>query len=162
MNVNETRMTRKFMVITRCAADKKPRLITNHYTLRRRQKVFKITTRKKFILMSHFSSNNALFRPSGSYFATQAREKAGDFLHTNTHSVQFFGIFGAFFCLDSPFCKHTKFSKGNAKFFCGVDFFQPPAAFFLQNKRKRLYSSRLAKSLKIRFFSTKKFLAQNS
>jgi len=71
------------------------------------------------------------------------------------------GDFLPFFCLDFLFCKHAKFSKVNAKFSKGVDFFQPSNAFFRKNKHKCLYSNYLAKSLKIRLFSAKNFLAQN-
>ena len=44
----------------------------------------------------------------------------------NAHFRPFnFADFGAVF----RFCKHASDEKVNAKFFCGVDFFQPPKGF---------------------------------
>ena len=75
--------------------------------------------------------------------------------------MQIFNNCLEFFRLDLPFCKHTEFSKVNAFWKFGIDFFQPSAAIFFQNEHKHLYASRLAKPLKTRVFSAKNILAQN-
>ena len=55
-------------------------------------------------------------------------------MHTTNPFCAFSYIFWMFFCLEFPFCKHAKFSKVNAKFSKGVDFFQPSVAFFRQKQ----------------------------
>ena len=59
------------------------------------------------------------------------------------------------------FCKHAKFSKVNAKFFCGVDFFKPSKGYFHRFSDKLLSISTLANPLKTRVFSSKSFFVQN-
>ena len=65
------------------------------------------------------------------------------------------------FCAKCARCKHAKFSKVNAKFFCGVDFWKPVAAFFFKIFVNILIINTLLKSLKIHSFSRKNFFVQN-
>ena len=54
------------------------------------------------------------------------------FLHSKDGFVQDFGQFlrkFADFRVVFRFCKHASEEKVNAKFFCGVDFFQPSKGF---------------------------------
>ena len=67
------------------------------------------------------------------------------------------GKFGVVF----RFCKHAKFSKVNAKFFCGVDFFQPSKEFLSCFEANELKISVLTNPLKTRVFSAKSFFVQN-
>ena len=120
-----------------------------------------MSTTRKYVLRRDSGSKNALFLPSRSCFALPAMRKTGQILHTNVHSVQIFGLFCHIFCFDSLFCKHAKFSKVNAFWKLGVDFFQPSAVIFRQNRYKYQYFSFLAKPLKTRLFPAKNFLAQN-
>ena len=59
------------------------------------------------------------------------------------------------FCYVSRFCKHAKFSKVNAKFSKGVDFFFSANAVFCQNHPNRLIINHLTNPLKIGIFSSK-------
>ena len=61
------------------------------------------------------------------------------------------------FGVDFRFCKHASDEKVNAKFFCGVDFFQPSNVFLRHFEDKPLKTSHLAKPLKIRVFFDQKF-----
>jgi len=49
-------------------------------------------------------------------------EKSGRKRRNFAHIPYFCARFSRNFCSFSRFCKHAKFSKVNAKFFCGVDF----------------------------------------
>ena len=88
-------------------------------------------------------------------------EKSGRKRRRFAHLIYFCARFLLKFCPFSRFCKHAKFSKVNAKFFCGVDFFFSTNAFFCQNYHNCLIISNLAKHLKTRVFSSKSFFAQN-
>ena len=68
-----------------------------------------------------------------------------------------FGDFGVVF----RFCKHASDEKVNAKFFCGVDFFQPSKGFLQRFEAKRLKTNDLTNPLKTRLFSAKSFFVQN-
>ena len=66
------------------------------------------------------------------------------------------------FCPVSRFFKHAKFSKVNAKFSKGVDFWKPEGRKFCQNLRNLLSISHLANPLKTRLFSAKTLLVENN
>ena len=68
-----------------------------------------------------------------------------------------FADFGAVF----RFCKHASDEKVNAKFFCGVDFFQPSKGFLNYFEAKQLILNILPNHLKTRVFSAKSFFVQN-
>ena len=70
----------------------------------------------------------AILKPSTS-------EKTGRRRPKFAHKPYFCARFLLKFCCFSRFCKHAKFSKVNAKFFCGLDF------FFLN---ERLFSPKLS------------------
>ena len=123
--------------------------------------VFKITTKKSSSWRAILARKTPLFCLQVAISPLWRELKKVNFLHTKPHSAQNFHIFFVFFCLESLFCKHAKFSKVNAFWKFGVDFFQPSAAFFRQNCHKHLFTSHLAKVFKIRLFSAKNFLAQN-
>ena len=78
------------------------------------------------------------------------------------HRPHFCAGFSLLFCYFSRFCKHAKFSKVNAKFFCGVDFFEPPKGFLCYFKTNRLKDIHLTNPLKTRVFSAKSFLVRKS
>ena len=65
------------------------------------------------------------------------------------------------FCYFSRFCKHAKFSKVNAKFSKGVDFFFSTNALFCKNQTNRLTINHLANLQKTGFFSPKSFFVKN-
>ena len=82
-------------------------------------------------------------------------------MHTNTHSAQIFHIFLCFFASTSPSVSTPNFQKSTPFENLALTFFSVPPPYFRQNKHKHLYFNHLAKPLKIRLFSAKKFLAQN-
>ena len=65
------------------------------------------------------------------------------------------------FLADFRFCKHALSEKVNAKFFFGVDFFEPSKGFLRYFETNHLKASRLANPLKTRVFSAKSFLVEN-
>ena len=67
------------------------------------------------------------------------------FAHTPCFCAHFLLIFGPFL----RFCKHALEKKGNAKFFCGVDFLKPAKPFFRQKSTKLVIASHLANPFKI-------------
>ena len=87
-------------------------------------------------------------------------EKGVERVENGTKRV-FCAAFFAFFCLVSLIFKHAKFSKVNAKFSKGVDFWNRKSPKFFKICGNYLFLSVLAKPLKIRLFSAKNFLAQN-
>ena len=65
------------------------------------------------------------------------------------------------FWADFRFRKHALSENGNAKFFFGVDFFEPSKGFLRHFEVNRLKTSHLTNPLKIRVFSAKSFLVEN-
>ena len=65
------------------------------------------------------------------------------------------------FWADFRFRKHALSENGNAKFFFGVDFFEPSKGFLRYFETNRLKASRLANLLKTRVFSAKSFFVEN-
>ena len=83
-------------------------------------------------------------------------EKSGRKRRRFAHMIYFCARFLLKFCPFSRFCKHAKFSKVNAKFSKGVDFFFSTNADFHQNQAKPLAINHLANPQKTRVFSSKK------
>ena len=65
------------------------------------------------------------------------------------------------FWADFRFRKHALSENGNAKFFFGVDFFEPAKGILWFFEANRLKASRLANPLKTRVFSAKSFFVEN-
>ena len=65
------------------------------------------------------------------------------------------------FLADFRFCKHALSENGNANFFFGVDFFEPPKEFLRYIETNHLKDSYLINPLKTRVFSAKSFLVEN-
>ncbi len=63
------------------------------------------------------------------------------------------------FCYFSRFCKHAKFSKVNAKFFCGVDFFFLSESRFLRILNQSTDRQILSKPSKNRRFFVQKLFS---
>ena len=66
-------------------------------------------------------------------FQLSPDEKTGCKRGRIAHRPHFCARFLLLFCPFSRFCKYAKFSKVNAKFFCGVDFFFSANPFYCQN-----------------------------
>ena len=88
-------------------------------------------------------------------------EKTGRERPKFAHRIYFCARFLLNFCYFSRFCKHAKFSKVNAKFSKGVDFFFSTNANFRQNRTNQLTINHLANHLKIGVFSSKSFFVEN-
>jgi hypothetical protein len=65
------------------------------------------------------------------------------------------------FGADFRFRKHAPAENGNAKFFFGVDFFEPSKGFLWHIEANQLKASCLTNPLKTRVFSAKSFLVEN-
>ena len=65
------------------------------------------------------------------------------------------------FGADFRFRKHAPAENGNAKFFFGVDFFEPSKGFLWHIEANQLKASRLTNPLKTRVFSAKSFFVEN-
>ena len=65
------------------------------------------------------------------------------------------------FWADFRFCKHAPSENGNAKFFFGVDFFEPSKGFLWHFDTNHLKASCLSNPLKTRVFSAKSFFVEN-
>ena len=78
------------------------------------------------------------------------------------HKPSFCARFLLKFCYFSRFCKHAKFSKVNAKFFCGVDFFFSANADFCEFRIKLLIDRYLANPQKQAFVRPKVVFVENS
>jgi len=74
---------------------------------------------------------------------------------------KFLAIFCHYFASNPASVSTPNFQKSTPFENLALTFFSLPLPFSHQNRYKRLYSSHLAKSLKIRLFSPKKFLARN-
>ena len=81
----------------------------------------------------------------------------GDFCTAGVVLRSFLADFWAVF----RFRKHALSENGNAKFFCGVDFFEPSKGILWYFEANRLKSNHLLNSLKTRVFSAKSFLVEN-
>ncbi len=81
----------------------------------------------------------------------------GEFCTARVVLCNILADFGANF----RFCKHALTEKGNAKFFCGVDFFEPSKGFLWYYEANRLKANRLVNPLKTRVFSAKSFFVEN-
>ncbi|MBQ8096342.1 MAG: hypothetical protein IJ243_04565 [Prevotella sp.] len=77
------------------------------------------------------------------------------------HKPYFCAGFSLKFCHVSRFCKHAKFSKVNAKFSKGVDFFSPRSPFICQSQINQLTINDLANPQKTGIFSSKSFFVEN-
>ena len=82
-------------------------------------------------------------------------EKSGRKRRSFAHIPYFCARFLLKFCPFSRFCKHAKFSKVNAKFSKGVDFFSHRSRFFCQNQANGLTVNYLVAPRKIGVFSSK-------
>ena len=94
----------------------------------------------------------------------RGKELWRDFCTDRVVLCRILAVFGenfADFGVDFLFRKHASDEKVNAKFFCGVDFFQPSMGFLRRFETNRLKTSNLSNSLKTRLFSTKSFFVQN-
>ena len=74
---------------------------------------------------------------------------------------KFFTFFCVFLHRLPPSVSTPNFQKSTPFENLALTFFSVPPPYFRQNKHKHLYFNHLAKPLKIRLFSAKKFLAQN-
>ena len=82
-------------------------------------------------------------------------EKSGRKRRIFAHFPHFCARFLLQFCPFSCFCKHAKFSKVNAKFSKGVDFFFSTKPLLCQNQINQLTISDLANPQKTGVFSSK-------
>ena len=81
----------------------------------------------------------------------------GEFCTVGAVLCRFLADFWAVF----RFRKHALSENGNAKFFFGVDFFEPSKGILWYFEANRLKSNHLLNSLKTRVFSAKSFLVEN-
>ena len=81
----------------------------------------------------------------------------GDFCTAGVVLCRFLADFWAVF----RFRKHALSENGNAKFFFGVDFFEPSKGILWYFEANRLESNHLLNPLKTRVFSAKSFLVEN-
>ena len=81
----------------------------------------------------------------------------GDFCTARVVLRSFLADFWAVF----RFRKHALSENGNAKFFFGVDFFEPSKGILWYFEANRLKYSHLSNPLKTRVFSAKSFLVEN-
>ena len=95
--------------------------------------------------------------PFSSLGESSPDEKSGCERRKFAHVPHFCAGFLLKFCSSSRFCKHAKFSKVNAKFSKGVDFFFSTKPFFRQNHHNCLIINNLAKTQKNGLIFVQKF-----
>ncbi|MBQ8097572.1 MAG: hypothetical protein IJV45_10950 [Prevotella sp.] len=88
-------------------------------------------------------------------------EKQAGFCTSAPILCKIWAIFRHFFASTPPSVSTPNFQKSTPFENLALTFFSRPLPFFAKNKHKHLYSNYLAKPLKTRVFSVKKFLAQN-
>ncbi|MBQ8097777.1 MAG: hypothetical protein IJ243_11990 [Prevotella sp.] len=88
-------------------------------------------------------------------------KKSGSKRRRIAHTIYFCARFSLKFCDFLRFCKHANFSKVNAKFSKGVDFFFSTKLFFRQNQTNQLKISCLQNHQKTGVFSSKSCFVEN-